>query len=252
MSHSLVTALTFLFSSALCAAQLPGVVPAGATDVQTDQLRGNVLSVNSTTWDVDFSRHEVEKTEISQIKEVKYDPEGGIESVTTKNNNGLRETKTIYQYGTDGNKRVSTTYTSSGERTLQTLYAYTADGYLARMRFTDATAVTISTTEVSTTESWTQTQETFKDGEIVTTTFHYDANFNLLSSERNDGKTQTTLTYKLGRNGLPLRIDFSASDGTTHVTTFDYTTDATGNWTTRTTYVDGTATEYTERTISYY
>ncbi len=247
--------LTMLMAAAsLCdtaLAQPAGVNPEGATDLMTAQLAGGVTSVKSITWSVDYSRHTVVKAQQTVCTADTYGPDGNIRTRQTFDADGQPDTKTIFQYTDSGEKRVSTTYSATGERTLQTLYAYTADGFLARMRFTDAAAVTISTTEVSVMPTWTQTAELFKDGEKVVTTYTYDANLRLIGISKKDGLSHSELKLSLGYDGLPARGTYSASFGHKATMTYEHTVDSHGNWTRRVTYADGVATEVTERTIEY-
>ncbi|MBQ2322231.1 MAG: hypothetical protein II375_06705 [Bacteroidales bacterium] len=248
----LTVALCAASSCVTALAQPFGVCPMGATDAATAQLRGRVLSAECVTWSVDFSRHTVVKESQSSHTVDKYDEGGNIVMTTTFDADGQTDSKTIYQYGDDGRKRVSTTYSASGDRTLQTLYAYTADGYLARMRFTDADAVTISTTEVGTAAGWCQTAELFKDGERVKTTYTYDDRARLTQKVVDDGNISTTLRLTMGLDGLPSRGVYTTSDGRRQTLTFEHQKDSEGNWTRRVTYVDGVATEVAERKIEYY
>lgn len=236
---------------AVTAAQPAGVNPLGWSDAATAQLRGAVAEVEATTWSVDFARRTVVKAAQTARTVDTYGEQGQILARQTFDSDGQPDAKTVYQYEPDGRKRVSTTYSAAGDRTLQTLYAYTADGCLARMRFTDADAVTISTTEVGTAERWAQTVELFKDGEKVTTTYIFDDNGRLAETRRSDGHFLSTLRHTMGLNGLPTRGVFVASDGRRATLTYEYETDGWGNWTLRTTYVDGVATELTERRLRY-
>ncbi|MDD7724593.1 MAG: hypothetical protein PUJ24_02890 [Bacteroidales bacterium] len=238
--------------SVVALAQPAGVCPMGATDVATAQLRGRVMTVECETWSVDFSRHTVVKSDKTAHTVVKYGERGELTMTTAYDADGQMDSKTIYQYGDDGRKRVSTTYSAKGDRTLQTLYAYTADGYLARMRFTDADAVTISTTEVGTAAGWSQTSELFGDGERVLTTYTYDDQTRLAQKEVDNGNATSTLRLTMGLDGLPSRGTYTTSDGRRQTLTFEHEKDSAGNWTRRVTYVDGTATEVAERKIEYY
>lgn len=237
--------------SAVAHAQPAGVNPLGWTDAATAQLRGAVAEVEATTWSVDFSRRTVVKAAQTAHTVDSYDERGQILLRQTFDADGQPDAKTIFQYEPDGRKRVSTTYSAAGERTLQTLYAYTADGSLARMRFTDADAVTISTTEVGTAERWVQTAELFKDGEKVTTTYVFDDKGRLAEMRRIDGRSSSTLCHTMGLSGLPTRGAYVFPDGRRAALTYEYDTDECGNWTRRTTYVDGVATEQTERRLRY-
>lgn len=247
--RTILLAATLLCGKA--AAQPAGVNPEGATDLMTAQLVGGVTSVKSTTWSVDYSRHTVVKAQQTVRTAETYGPDGNIRTRQTFDADGQPDTKTIFQYTDGGEKRVSTTYSATGERTLQTLYAYTADGFLARMRFTDAAAVTISTTEVSIMPTWTQTAELFNDGEKVVTTYSYDANLRLIGVSKKDGLSHSELRLSLGYDGLPARGTYSASFGHKATMTYEHTVDSHGNWTRRVTYADGVATEVTEREIEY-
>lgn len=237
--------------SVAAVAQPAGVNPLGWTDAATAQLRGAVAEVEATTWSVDFSRRSVVKAAQTARTADTYDERGFILVRKTFDSDGLPDAKTVYQYEPDGRKRVATTYSAAGDRTLQTLYAYTADGCLARMRFTDADAVTISTTEVGTAERWVQTAELFKDGEKVTTTYVFDDKGRLAEIRRDDGSFSSTLRHTMGLGGLPVRGAYSASDGRRAALAYEHETDEMGNWTRRTTYVDGIATELTERRLRY-
>lgn len=237
--------------SVAAVAQPAGVNPLGWTDATTAQLRGAVAEVDAETWSVDFSRRAVVKAAQTAHTVDTYDERGAIMVRQTFDSDGLPDAKTVYQYEPDGRKRVSTTYSAAGDRTLQTLYAYTADGCLARMRFTDADAVTISTTEVGTAERWVQTAELFKDGEKVTTTYVFDDKGRLAEIRRDDGASSSTLRLTMGLSGLPVRGAYAASDGRRATLAYEHEADEVGNWTRRTTYVDGIATELTERRIRY-
>lgn len=247
-----VTAVLAACAVEIAVAQPAGVCPLGATDVVTAQLVGKVSSVECTTWHVDFSRHTIVKDGQASHTIDRYMEDGRIESSVSMDADGLVDTKTIYQYDDEGRKRVSTTYSAAGDRTLQTLYAYTADGCLARMRFTDADAVTISTTEVGTATGWSQTAELFNDGEKVVTTYTYDDRTRLSARTSDDGHMSSTLRLTMGLDGLPSRGSYSTSDGRKQTITFEHEKDVQGNWTRRVTYIDGKATELSVRKITYY
>lgn len=244
-------ALAFAAASVVAVAQPAGVNLAGVSDRVTNQLVGPVSQVDAVTWRVDFSRRTLDKAEQTAHAVDSYDAKGNMLTTQTYDADGQPNAKTIYQYHPDGRKRVSTTYQKEGERTLQTLYAYTADGYLARMRFTDADATTISTTEVSTSDEWTQIAELFSDSEQVTTTFYYDSSRRLVRLTRADGHSSSDLRLRYGSAHAPTKASYSTSDGTKRTITYDHSFDERGNWTKRITYVDGRATEITERVISY-
>lgn len=219
--------------------------------MQVAQLRGDISQAETTVWNVDFSRHTIVKSDqISHIVD-QYDSEGQLTMRMNYDTDNQLDSKVIYQYTEEGHKRVSTTYSKTGNRTLQTLYAYTADGYLARMRFTDADAVTISTTEVGVTKSEAITLEMYNDSEKVRTTYSYDTNLNIIGIVRNDGNTKIETRYALAYNGLAARGTQTSSTGEKHTLTFEHEVDEHGNWTRKVTYIDGVATEVTERVITY-
>lgn len=233
-------------------AQPAGVNLEGRSDRFTAQLQGNVATVDETTWKIDYSRRTLERAEQTSHATDSFNVKGNILWRKTFDEDGLQESHTIYQYDEKGQKRVSTTYSRTGERALQTLYAYTVDGFLARMRFTDADATTISTTEVGIADFWTETVEMYKDGEKVSTIYHYDNEIRLDRVSRNDGHISTEMRYRYVVGKLPSRGTYTTSDGRKYSMTYEYETDEAGNWTRMVTYVDGRATEERVRTITYH
>lgn len=232
-------------------AQPLGVFPAGGCDAQVAQLRGGVKTVETHYWEVDFSQRTIKKASLISHTEDTYLEDGMIATHIAYDTGDQLDSKTIFQYSENGIKRVSTTYSKNGIRTLQTLYAYTADGYLARMRFTDADAVTISTTEVGITKESTTTEEVYNDSEKVRTTYSYDKKLNLTKVAKDDGHCSSVMSYAITYNGLPARGTYVTPSGS-RTMTFEHQTDEMGNWVRRVTYTDGVATEVAERRISYY
>ncbi len=232
-------------------AQPAGVNPLGGSDATTAELAHGVKSAETVVWSVDFSHRTLVKSSQSSHTVDDFDRDGNLLIRQSIDSDNQLDSRVVFQYTDDGRKRVSTTY-SKGDRSLQTLYAYTADGCLARMRFTDADAVTISTTEVSTTESYTVTLEQFNDSEKVRTTYYYDKNLHLTKVVRDNGLSTSDVSYALSYDGLPARASRVFSDGTRQTLTFSHDVDDHGNWTRRVTYVDGVAVELAERTIQYW
>lgn len=232
-------------------AQPIGVFPEGGNDAQAAQLADYPASAETWIWSVDYSHHTVVKKDfISHIID-EYDSNGMETTRYCYDTSDQLDSKTIFQYTDNGQKRVSTTYSKTGERTLQTLYAYTADGYLARMRFTDADAVTISTTEVGIANGSTTTQEIYNDSEKVTTTYFYDKSNRLTRIVKTDGQTTSDMKLALTYSGLPARGNYSTSSGVQQAYTYEHKVDGHGNWIRKVTYVDGQATEVAERRITY-
>ncbi len=243
-----ITALTAVLNMA---AQRHGVNPLGASDRATDQLLGNVESYSERVIAIDYSRRVVEEGAFIAASEHTYDEAGNILTEKTFDEMGMMLTKTIHQY-TDGVKSVSTTYDSQDTRTLQTLYAFTADGVCARMRFTDAIGVTISTSEVSHKESWACNEETFADGENVKTEYFFSASLRLTKIRResdSDGKRETIIT--LDTNGFPRRAVVKSKTGRDTLE-YSYEYDKTGNWTRRQTSLNGVPHEIATRTYVYF
>lgn len=247
---AMAAALLSALAAAPAAAQPFGVFPAGGSDAQVAELRGDVSTVETHVWQVDFSQRTIKKSGLIAHTIDNFTAGGMISTHIAYDTTDELDSKTIYQYNDDGTKRVSTTYSKTGERTLQTLYAYTADGFLARMRFTDADAVTISTTEIGTTATSTTTEELYNDSEKVRTTYSYDKDLNLIRTTRADGHTTSDKQLSLTYNGLPARGTYTTSWSKSTLT-FEHETDSRGNWTRRVTYVDGVATEVAERVITY-
>lgn len=240
-----------LVATSLSHAQRPSVNPIGLSDSKTDQLRGQVEQVLERTVSVDYSRHTVEPGEFISSFERNYSLEGAVTKDVTYDEAGLLLTRTIYQYS-EGRKTVSTTYDANGNRTLQTLYAFTADGHCARMRFTDAIGVTISTSEVSHTALWASDNEVFADGEKVNREYFYNEQYRLLkitSQSDSDGVSETT--YTLDAQGFPRRAQQKSANAK-HTIEYEYTIDEQQNWIRRVTTIDGRPAEITTRTILYY
>lgn len=236
------------------AAQAHGVNPIGYSDAKTDQIKGAVKQYTETNYQVDYSRHVVENGAFISSIERSYDRNGQIETEKTYDNDGHKLTGTLYQYK-DSIKSVSTTHDAKGERTLQTLYLFTADGLCARMRFTDAIGVTISTTEVSHGENWSSATEYFKDGETTRTTYRYDNYGNITSIEMDgDSKSETSYSYPIlgdRTKRLPGKATKKENKSKT-IYVFTYETDNMGNWTKRITYVEDMPVEVAYRKIEYW
>lgn len=239
--------MSVFLSVSVVQAQPPGVSPLGVSDAVTAQLSGNVSSVRLTAWNVDFSRHTIERAEQVADARTTYDGNGMVSEQTRYDADGQLASRTVYQYDGPARKRVATTYDRRGERTLQTLYAYTADGALARMRLTDARAVTISTTEVSTADNYTETLETYNDGEQLRTRYEYDPAHHLLRVTSNDADTR----FRLDRGGLPAKAAKNAAGKPQQAITYLHERDQQGNWTQRITFVDATPTRLEHRDITY-
>lgn len=249
INHIALTIIATLLSGSAMS-QPFGVFPAGGCDAQAAQLKGAVDKVETRVWEVDFSQRTIKKSAPVSHTVDYYNAEGMIATHIAYDTGDELDSRTIYQYSDDGSKRVSTTYSKTGERTLQTLYAYTADGYLARMRFTDADAVTISTTEVGITNESATTEEVYNDSEKVRTTYYYDKRLNLIRIVKDDGQTTSDKRLTLTYEGLPARGSYT-TPWVKSILTFEHQTDEYGNWTRRVTYVDGTAAEVAERNITY-
>lgn len=247
-----IVLLAFVMMPALVIAQPAGVAPLNATHAAAAQLVGDVHTVETTTWQVDYSRHTIAKGAQTAHTISTYSRDGLIEQTSTFDTDNQLDTKTIYQYDDKRQLRVSTTYDAKGNRTLQTLYAYTADGCLARMRFTDADAVTISTTEVGTANNWAQTSEQFNDGEKIVSTYTYDNKTRLTTIATDDSHTSTTTRITMGLDALPTRATFSTSDGRRQTMTYQHEVDERGNWTREITSIDDTPTTLSVRTVGYY
>ncbi len=232
-------------------AQPAGVNPIGGSDALTAELAHGVHIAETVTWGVDFSHRTIVKSSQSSHTIDEYDRNGSLLTRQSLDSDDQLDARVVFQYTDEGQKRVSTTY-SKGDRSLQTLYAYTADGCLARMRFTDADAVTISTTEVSTAESYTVTLEQFNDSEKVRTTYYYDKNLHLTRVVRDNGLSTSDLSYALSYDGLPARATLVSSDGSRQTLTFTHDVDDHGNWVRRVTYVDGVPQQVSERKIQYW
>lgn len=254
MIKHIATALILIAGGTTIAAQTHGVNPKGYSDAKTDHLKGNVRMYTEKTYIVDYTRHVIENGDFVSCIERTYDADGAIQTERTYDADGQKLTGTLYQYK-DSVKSVSTTHDAQGVRTLQTLYLFTADGYCARMRFTDAIGVTISTTEVSHGDNWASATEYFKDGEAITSTYTYDTHGNIQSIEiKGDSKSTTTYSYPLiadKTKRLPTKaIKKDNKNKTTYV--FTYETDGQGNWTRRITTIDGTPSEVAYREITYW
>ncbi|MGN0028807.1 MAG: hypothetical protein ACI35Q_03630 [Marinilabiliaceae bacterium] len=244
------TAALAILLSGNAVAQPFGVFPAGGCDAQAAQIKGDAEKVETRIWEVDFTQRTIKKAQLISHTVDYYTANGMISTHIAYDTGDEMDSKTIYQYSDDGNKRVSTTYSKTGERTLQTLYAYTADGYLARMRFTDADAVTISTTEVGITAESATTEEVYNDSERVRATYYYDKKHNLTRIVKDDGHTTSDQKFVLTYDGLPARGSY-VTPFEKNAMTFEHETDEYGNWTRRVTYIDGVATEVAERNITY-
>lgn len=244
------TAALAILLSGKMVAQPFGVFPAGGCDAQAAQIKGDAEKVETRIWEVDFAQRTIKKAQLISHTVDYYMAGGMISTHIAYDTSDEMDSKTVYQYSDDGAKRVSTTYSKTGERTLQTLYAYTADGFLARMRFTDADAVTISTTEVGITAESATTEEVYNDSEKVRTTYFYDKKLNLIRVVKDDGHATSDKKFALTYDGLPARGSYVTPFGKSTMT-FEHETDDNGNWTRRVTYIDGAATEVAERIITY-
>lgn len=251
MSRSLFFLASLLFSLAP-KAQPPGVCPLHASDAATAQLIGRVKEVRLTAWVVDFSRHTIETGAQQTSCKTLYSEHGDVLEQLYYDADQQLDAHVLFQYDDAGRKRVSTTYDRHGERTLQTLYAHTADGALARMRLTDARAVTISTTEVSVAPTWTETLETYNDGETLRTRYDYDTAGHLLRFASSSPSTNTETRYRLDAAGQPIKASRQAAGKQQQAITFLHERDQTGNWTQRITFVNSTPVLLTKRTIVYY
>ena len=198
-----IIALFIVFCNATqSVAQRFGVNCSGATDRETAQLYGPVQRVTERVYKVDFSRHVVDKGELQSVRSVEFAENGSVKLEQTFDAANELLSKTIYQYK-DSMKSVSTSYDASGTRTLQTLYANTADGVVARMRDTDAIAVTISTSEVSHMPNWAANNESFNDGERVLTEYFYNDNRRLVRVLKTSNSDVSEQTITLDANGHP-------------------------------------------------
>ncbi|MCF0190336.1 MAG: hypothetical protein HUJ96_03635 [Marinilabiliaceae bacterium] len=245
----LLSVVITLLPSAVISQQF-SVAPLGMSDRENDQLYGPVVSVDETTWRVDYSRRTVVKGEFVMSYLTTYRSDGGVESQINKDNQGMELTKTVHQYEENGDKRVSTTYSSDGQRTLQMLYLYTSDGLCASIRLTDALAVTISTSEVSHGQNWSGVDEVFADGEVRATVYKYNDKGRLTEISVKSNNEQTRTEMRLDSNGHPVKQTVtSTTQKSTY--TYEYEVDEHRNWVRRIKYEKGTPVMLTTRIIKY-
>ncbi|MCQ2227631.1 MAG: hypothetical protein MJZ01_06975 [Bacteroidales bacterium] len=233
-------------------AQFPqaGVEPIGMTCRQAQGLSTNVQTIRTSTYVVDFSRHVIQQGEFLESVERNYNAIGQLESERSFDADGNKLRGTLYQYR-DSNLYVSTHLDAQGQRQLQTLYAYTADGFCARMRLTDAMGLTISTSEISHTQTWSSVSESYNtDGESVETRYEYNKQGYLVNVTRRGDVTSST-TFSYGFKKLPTKMTIEKA-GSKETFTFEYETNTQGDWTVRTTYKDGTPVEIARREITYF
>ncbi len=228
-------------------AQRPAVTPLDYSDRDIDQLAHKVKSISETIYKVNYSTGEVQIGDFIAATAKDYNVNGDLTLHQTFEESGFLLTKTVYQY-----PKVTTTYDANGNRTSQTLYSFTADNLCARMRFTDAMGITISTSEISHYTNHSRDEETFADGEYIRCDYYFNKNKRLTKVVIvNDKREKKEYKYSLEKSGYPKRETITA-DGNKTVISYTYTLDDYGNWTTRIAYVDGTPTEITIRKITYY
>ncbi len=251
MKTLVLAIIASLCISTITSAQRHGVNPLGTSDRTVDQLIGKVKSYSERVIAIDYSRRTIENGPFIGASEHVYDERGNILTEQTFDADGLSLTKTIHQYA-NGVKNVSTTYNAQGNRTLQTLYAFTADSICARMRFTDAIGVTISTSELSHKADWACDEETFADGENVKREYFFNSEMRIVKivkTSDSDGKSEATIT--LNQNGFPQKMQVkSKTESSTLEYSYEY--DDKGNWTKRQTTLNGTPTEIATRSYVYF
>ncbi len=230
------------------AAQAPGVNPVGYSDLEVDQLYGDVVSVREKTFGVKYERRVVMEGEFVASTERNYDETGNVVSEVAYDSDNLIITTTVYQYA-DGLKSVTMTRNAAGTPTLQTIYVMDESGMCTSMRFTDAIGVTISTSEIEHGESSSAVYEQFSDGETVSTEYYYNSSKRLNKKVvTSDAKTVTAIS--LNSNGHPSKA--VVKDGSQKITyTYEYEVDDNKNWTKRVTYKNGTPVELAYRTLEY-
>lgn len=242
--------ILFSVCSVIAIAQRPGVNPLFISDMRTDQFFGKVHTVTEQTFKINYERRVIEQGEFVGATTRIYNSDGSIATETTNDESDELLTRTIYQYA-NGVKSVSTTYSANGSRTLQTLYAFTADSVCARMRCTDAIGVTFCTAEISHKTNWAMIEESFADGENVSTEYFYDTNYRLTKIIANSNGNRRETQFTLDANGHPRR-SVAKGQGRKITTDYTYTLDSQGNWTERIATVNGVPTEIAKRVIEYY
>lgn len=242
--------LLFSLLTANVIAQRFGVNPLRTSDRSTYQLYGKVSQITEQTYKVDYTRRIVEKGDFVSSILMKFSFDGSITEEQSFDDSGELLSKTIYQYK-DSLKSVSTTYDASGTRTLQTLYANTADGVVARMRYTDAIGITISTSEVSHKKNWAAIEENFNDGEFVKTEYFYNSDMRLDKIIKKSGSDVSERVFVLDANGNP-RKEISKQNGKKTILEYQYKTDDYGNWIERLISSNGKVLEQTKREIVYF
>lgn len=238
------------------AAQIPGVNPVGYTDLDIDQLYGEVVSVRERTFGAKMERRVVMEDMFIACTERNYDERGNVVSDVAYDADDLIITTTIYQYS-DGLKSVTMTRNAAGTPTLQTIYTMDADSMCISMRFTDAIGVTISTSEIVRDGNESTVYEQFSDGERVSTEYYYNSSKRLSKKvvtvfERigDMGDVKSTTSLSLDRNGHPSKA--VVKDGSGKITyTYEYEVDEKKNWTKRVTFKDGMPVEMAYRTLEY-
>lgn len=248
ISH--IFSLLLVISSATASAQRFGVGPLNTTDCEMLQFNGQVNEVNEQTYQIDYSRHTIQKGTFVSSRKICFFQNGDVNNEMSYDQTGELLSKTIYQYK-DSLKSVSTTYNTLGERTLQTLYANTADGVVARMRYTDAIGVTISTSEISHKTNWSAINETFNDGEKVLTEYFYNVNKRLTKISMTSNGNVAERIFTLDTDGN-IKKEQTKENGKRVTYEYEYTLDSQKNWIRRIASKNGTPIEITERTIIYY
>ena len=246
--------LTYLFIAFCCGsechAQRFGVNCSGATDCETAQLYGSVQKVTERVYKIDFSQREIRKGENLSVYAVEFNEDGSVRGEQTFDAAGELLSKTIYQYK-DSMKSVSTSYDATGTRTLQTLYANTADGVVARMRYTDAIGITISTSEVSHMPQWAAISESFNDGEKVILEYFYNENRRLVRELKSSNNIVTERVLTLDNAGQPRK---AVEKENRRKTTYEYEhkLDSHNNWIQRIVRRNGEPMQLVEREIVYF
>ena len=250
-------ALLILTTTLVCAQKIPhGVCPVGLSDCNTDGFHSAVKSYTETTFNVVSERGLTLKGEQTACVSCEYDKDGNIQNKRTFDVDGQKLTGTLYQYR-DNAKYVATTRDANGKRTIQILYEQNDSNHLCTlMRMTDAIAITISTMRIRHEHLYVRTTETYHDGEVINTDYFYNKN-GTLSKILSDGDAAPITTFSYGllpfltKRVLPTKMTI-ATNRQTSVYTYEYETDEHGEWTRRTTYLDGKAIEIAERVIEYW
>ena len=244
----------FLSVACLSLAQSHSLPPLGATDAQAAQLVGPVRSVAMRSWRVDFSRHTIQKADMTARRVTSFSRAGAVVSIVTMDSEGVTQSKTLLGYDYMSNLSTAMTVDKSGATVFSSTYRLNLLGLgQDSVSLVDVAGNVVCRSSVVRLPQSVSTSDCYADGAVSSNLREFDSLFRLKSLSSPTDGTTTSFSFRLPKSGvLPVSATRRDPDGSRHNVSFVYEADAAGNWTRRVLSVDGVPVEVAERDIDYY